>query len=85
MDPELLLRRLCRRKGVPHARGARLLPLVARAAAARPAVRRSLIAIVERELDREALQARRPGPAACDDERCLAALARALHGWSVEA
>lgn len=76
------LDRLCRLHGVPLTTGRRLLPLVERAEAAPPVLRRLLLRVVEATLERDAEELSLQRGA---DERCLAAVAAALHGWRSDA
>ena len=81
MDPEALLRRLCRRHGVPQARGIRLFPLIRWALESPPEVRVRILAIVEETLEWRADE----GDAERDpvaSPAVLVAVARVLHDWS---
>ena len=89
MHPEETLRRLCRRYGVPLEIGGRLLPLVERAAAGTPEVRRHLLAVVKATLAHDAAEvasqdhelARRRRLEEHLDRNALVAVARVLHRW----
>lgn len=83
MDPETLLRRLCRAHGVPPARGRRLYPLICWALESPPEVRERILAIVEETLawrGEEGDGERPPEPTA--SPAVLIAVARVLHEWS---
>ncbi len=84
-DPKLKLAQLCRRHGLPDGAGARFLPMLERAAAARPDLRERVLAFVGRQLklmtEERAAERQR---AAMRNEACLKALAPLLHAWSPE-
>jgi len=79
MSPDLALRALAQRHGVPWERARRLLPLMERAAAAYLGLRRDIEAIVDATLgaDRVALRLESEER----DERALRALAPLLENW----
>ncbi|MEO6710095.1 MAG: hypothetical protein ABI054_08835 [Planctomycetota bacterium] len=81
-DPARKLAQLCRRNGLPDSLGAGFLPLLERAANARPDLRSRVIELVDRQL--QALAQDRAAArqlAAIRDEACLKALAPLLHAW----
>ncbi len=84
-DPALKLAQLCRRHGLPDGAGARFLPMLERAANARPDQRDRLLGFVGRQLklmaEERAAERQR---AAIRNEACLRALAPLLHTWSPE-
>ncbi len=84
-DPSIKLEQLCRRHGLPEGSAVRFLPLLARAAGARPALLHQAVEFVDRQLQAQAAErasARRL--AAIRNEACLRALAPLLHRWRPE-
>jgi hypothetical protein len=82
MNPQRKLSQLCRRHGLPESVGAPLLPLLQQAALARRDLQRSMVAVVDATLAREAERlAQERQTTANLDETCLRAMARVLHGW----
>lgn len=77
-DPAAVLAALCRLHGQAPENCRDLLPLVERALAARDAVRRQVLQLVDATLARRALE----GSPAGADARLLALLAGLLHGWN---
>jgi hypothetical protein len=77
MDPDRELERRARRHGVEWNRAKKLLPLARRAAAAHGDLRRNLLAVLEGALVREAEEVARRAR----EQRCLVAVAAALHRW----
>lgn len=83
MDPQVLLERLCRRHGVPPARGERLLPLVRWALESPSEVRVRILAIVEETLSWHARDLEGEEElASAANQSVLLAVARVLHTWS---
>lgn len=81
-DPARKLAQLCRRHGLPEVMGQQFLPLMERAADARPDLRARVVQLVDRQLraaSEERASARKL--AAIRDEACLKALAPLLHAW----
>jgi hypothetical protein len=77
-DAEGVLRERCERFRVPPGAAARLLPLVRRAAAASPRLRRKLMDLVDATLAVEAESLSRRDR----ESRLLLEVAALLHGWS---
>ena len=84
MDPQELMRRLCRRHGVIPARGERLLPLVRWALESPREIRERILKIVEDTLAWHARTEEAPGEASgsAASPTVLVAVAKVLHGWS---
>ena len=84
MEARRIIAELCKRFGVSHEFGRRLLPLVERASRSEPDKRRRILEMIERSFAEEARRIAFQGPATLPPEelRVLSTVARVLHDWN---